>query len=404
MELQRRLGMTFIIVTHDQEEAMTMADRIGVMDAGRLEQVATPRELYEAPRSRWVAEFVGDINLFEGQSRRARSGRLTVATRDAGTIMSPSRARRDRDRRQRRGPAGEGQAVAACAGVRCGPSHAINRLEGVVTDVSYLGGSPPTRSGSTPAPWCARRWPIPRGSTSMPIPRPAGGGLVHARRSAWCWSNERAPYLRRPARYRRDRALSVDGAVLPGAVGFVLKISLSQTAIAQPPYTPVFDLTRVSAMKAAGAALARQFQAAGSDNLYILSYLRSLVVAAISTAILLLIGYPIAYGMARLPQRWQGIAMMLVIVPFWTSFLSASMPGSTFCSMTGLLNKILLALHLVSAPVVWLSTDTAMYLGIVYSYLPFMILPLYATLAKMDPALLEAASDLGASPGSRSGW
>src|SRR5437899_396026 len=87
MELQRRLGMTFIIVTHDQEEAMTMANRIGVMDAGRLEQVATPRELYEAPASRWVAEFVGDVNLFEGEVTSNGHHRLTVATRDGVAIV-----------------------------------------------------------------------------------------------------------------------------------------------------------------------------------------------------------------------------------------------------------------------------------------------------------------------------
>jgi putrescine transport system permease protein len=126
--------------------------------------------------------------------------------------------------------------------------------------------------------------------------------------------------------------------------------------------------------------------------------LRSLIVAVVSTSILLVIGYPIAYGMARLPRRWQGIAMMLVIVPFWTSFLIRIYAWINILQHDGLLNKILLALHLVSAPVVWLSTDSAMYLGIVYSYLPFMILPLYATLARMDPALLEAASDLGAAP------
>jgi putrescine transport system permease protein len=117
-----------------------------------------------------------------------------------------------------------------------------------------------------------------------------------------------------------------------------------------------------------------------------------------STLILLLIGYPIAYGMARLPQRWQPIAMMLVIVPFWTSFLIRIYAWINILQHDGLLNKILLALHLVSAPVVWLSTDTAMYIGIVYSYLPFMILPLYATLSKLDASLLEAAADLGASP------
>jgi putrescine transport system ATP-binding protein len=142
MEVQRRLGMTFIIVTHDQEEAMTVASRIGVMDAGRLGQVATPRELYEAPRSRWIAEFVGDINLFEGEVTSRAQGRLTIATRDAGALIAlqPRKAvsktqvfvaiRPEKIRLSRRGPA---------AGV--GDTSAINRLEGVVTDVSYLGGT-----------------------------------------------------------------------------------------------------------------------------------------------------------------------------------------------------------------------------------------------------------------------
>src|SRR5271169_137396 len=181
---------------------------------------------------------------------------------------------------------------------------------------------------------------------------------------------------------------------------FVLKISLSETAIAQPPYTPVFDFTAGSAaIKEAFAALSLDnFRLLVSDNLYVFSYLRSLVVAVTSTAILLVIGYPIAYGMARLPRRWQAIAMMLVIVPFWTSFLIRIYAWINILQHDGLLNRILLKLHLVSVPVVWLSTDSAMYLGIVYSYLPFMILPLYATLAKMDPALIEVASDLGSSP------
>jgi len=181
--------------------------------------------------------------------------------------------------------------------------------------------------------------------------------------------------------------------------GFVLKISLSQTAIAQPPYLPVFDVTAgFAALKTAFAALSLDnFRMLATDEIYITSYLRSLVVALVSTAILLAIGYPIAYGMARLPRRWQGVAMMLVIVPFWTSFLIRIYAWINILQHDGLLNKILLALHVVPAPVVWLSTDSAMFLGIVYSYLPFMILPLYATLARMEPALLEAAADLGAS-------
>ena len=138
VELQRRLGMTFVIVTHDQEEAMTVADRIGVMDAGRLEQVATPRLLYEEPASRWVAEFVGDVNVFEGRLDSKEAGRLMIATRDAGTIAVTE-------------PRQPVTKPAVCVAIRpekiklsrYGPAsgaHAINRLEGVVTDVSYLGG------------------------------------------------------------------------------------------------------------------------------------------------------------------------------------------------------------------------------------------------------------------------
>lgn len=181
--------------------------------------------------------------------------------------------------------------------------------------------------------------------------------------------------------------------------GFVLKIALSQTAIAQPPYVPVFDLAAGwDAFRSGLSALSLDnFKLLTSDDLYIFSYIRSLVVAIMSTAILLLIGYPVAYGMSRLPQRWQPIAMMLVIVPFWTSFLIRIYAWINVLQHDGLLNKALLALGIIDKPLVWLSTDAAMYLGIVYSYLPFMILPLYATLSKMDDALLEAAADLGAS-------
>jgi len=187
--------------------------------------------------------------------------------------------------------------------------------------------------------------------------------------------------------------------------GYVLKISLSQTAIAQPPYLPVFDMSQgLAAIKDAAAMLSLDnFRLLASDNLYLLSYLRSLVVALISTSILLAIGYPIAYGMARSPPRWQPLAMVLVIIPFWTSFLIRIYAWINILQHDGLLNQMLLALHLISAPLVWLSTDSAMYLGLVYSYLPFMILPLYATLARLDPALLEAAADLGA-PSWRAFW
>ncbi|RED37932.1 ABC-type spermidine/putrescine transport system permease subunit I [Rhodopseudomonas thermotolerans] len=182
--------------------------------------------------------------------------------------------------------------------------------------------------------------------------------------------------------------------------GFVVKIGLSQTAVAQPPYTPVFDLAAgwAALQSAFGSLSLDNFRLIFGDDLYLLSYLRSLTVAAVSTAILLLIGYPIAFAMARLPRGWQPMAMMLVIVPFWTSFLIRIYAWINILQHDGLLNQLLLALHIVSKPVVWLSTDTAMYIGLVYSYLPFMVLPLYATLAKLPHALSEAAADLGASP------
>ena len=140
MELQRRLGMTFVIVTHDQEEAMTVAGRIGVMDAGRLDQVAPPRELYEAPISRWIAEFIGDVNLFDGQVESRDQNHLTVATRDAGPLVVAeprqgvakavvSVAIRPEKVRLSRAPESDAK-----------DTRPINRLEGVVTDISYLGG------------------------------------------------------------------------------------------------------------------------------------------------------------------------------------------------------------------------------------------------------------------------
>lgn len=181
--------------------------------------------------------------------------------------------------------------------------------------------------------------------------------------------------------------------------GFILKISLSQTAIAQPPYVPVIDIGAgwAGVQDALSQLSVDNFRLIVSDHLYAWSYARSIIVALVSTLMLLVIGYPVAYGMARLPMRWQALAMILVIVPFWTSFLIRIYAWINILQREGLLNDILIALGLISAPVTWLATDTAMYIGIVYSYLPFIVLPLYATLSKMDVSLLEAAADLGCS-------
>jgi len=177
----------------------------------------------------------------------------------------------------------------------------------------------------------------------------------------------------------------------------VLKISLSQTAIAQPPYNPTFDLA--GGWRGLGAFFSGlsfdNYVLLGSDPLYVLSYIKSLEIAAASTLMLLAVGFPIAYAIARVPKRWQAVLVLLIVLPFWTSLLIRIYAWMNILQHDGPLNELLVALSIVKEPPVWLSTNTAIYIGIVYSYLPFMVLPLYATLEKLDETLLEAAADLG---------
>jgi putrescine transport system permease protein len=183
--------------------------------------------------------------------------------------------------------------------------------------------------------------------------------------------------------------------LIPFAI--VFKISLSQTAIAQPPYLPVFDVAAGwEGVRdfLAGLSFANYLTLAG-DDLYLFSYLKSLKIAAVSTVILVLAGYPLAYAITRAPRRARPLLVTLVVLPFLTSFLIRVYAWIDILQRDGLLNQALMRLGLVDEPVTWLATDTAVYIGIVYSYLPFMVLPLYASLEKLDEHLLEAAADLG---------
>jgi len=183
----------------------------------------------------------------------------------------------------------------------------------------------------------------------------------------------------------------------------VLKISFSETAIAMPPYMPSFApfADGISGTFAKlGDLTLDTYAFLVTDSLYWRSYVSSVWIAFSSTVITLLIGYPIAYGMARAPREWRPTLLMLVILPFWTSFLIRVYAWIGILSREGLLNKVLISIGLVSPdqPLVILSTNTAVYIGIVYSYLPFMVLPLYSALEKLDETLLEAAADLGCTP------
>lgn len=179
----------------------------------------------------------------------------------------------------------------------------------------------------------------------------------------------------------------------------VLKISLSDIALAIPPYTPTLDIARgwegITAFLS-GLDL-ENFVFLTTDDLYWKAYLSSVRIAVIATTITLLVGYPIAYGMANAPDHWRPTLMMLVILPFWTSFLIRVYSWMGILSTEGYLNQLLLGLGVIGEPLQILNTNTAVYIGIVYTYLPFMILPIYSTLERMDMSLLEAAEDLGCS-------
>jgi len=176
----------------------------------------------------------------------------------------------------------------------------------------------------------------------------------------------------------------------------VLKISFSEALLAMPPYAPLLQWTREGAL--AIQVHYSNYHFLFTDSLYAAAYLYSLKVALISTLLCLCLAYPIALGIARAGARARNLLLMLVVLPFWTSFLLRVYAWIGLLKDDGLINQVLLALHLTGAPIPMANTSFAVYVGIVYSYLPFMVLPLYANLEKHDPTLLEAGADLGATP------
>ena len=180
----------------------------------------------------------------------------------------------------------------------------------------------------------------------------------------------------------------------------VARMSLSEVAVAIPPYAPTFDWSEgITGLWSRLKQLSLDnYIFLADDDLYWKAYLSSVVIAFNSTVILLLIGYPIAYGMARAPTEWRPTLLMLVILPFWTSFLIRVYAWIGILKKEGLLNQLLLVIGAIDDPLTILNTNTAVYIGVVYSYLPFMVLPLYAALERFDETLLEAAQDLGCPP------
>lgn len=177
----------------------------------------------------------------------------------------------------------------------------------------------------------------------------------------------------------------------------VFKISLAESAIAIPPYSDLFNFNAEEAYLSLKLNLGNYLYL-WEDSFYFDAYLSSIKIAAVSTFFALLVGFPIAYLIARSDEKIRGILLALVILPFWTSFLLRVYAWVGLLKNQGLINEVLLSFGIINEPLTMLQTDFAVYIGIVYTYLPFMILPLYSALEKMDISLLEAAEDLGARP------
>ena len=174
----------------------------------------------------------------------------------------------------------------------------------------------------------------------------------------------------------------------------VMKISFSEAAVSIPPYSEIYNFVdqKLQVLLNLG-----NYSLLGADDLYISAYLGSLKIALLSTLMCLLIGFPMAYGISKTRKEMQNVLLLLIMMPTWTAILIRVYAWMGILSNNGLLNAFLMWSGLTSSPIEILNTNTAVYIGVVYAYLPFMVLPLYANLVKHDGSLLEAASDLGSS-------
>ena len=176
----------------------------------------------------------------------------------------------------------------------------------------------------------------------------------------------------------------------------VIKISLAESLIASPPYSPLYERAEDCVLSI--RVIFENYSYLWEDDLYLNSYINSVKIASVSTVFCLLIGYPMAYGIARSNPTTKNILLMLVILPFWTSFLLRVYAWMGLLADQGTINSLLIWLGVIDEPIRMLYSELAVYIGIVYSYLPFMILPLYANMEKLDVTLDEVAADLGAKP------
>src|SRR5207248_1568774 len=269
--IQERVGTTFLVVTHDQEEALGLASRIAVMNRGELVQIGTPAEIYERPRSRFVADFVGAVNLFDGRL--------------------------------------------------------INAFNALALKVAGI-------------------------DEPIPLPEPVN--------------------------------LPVDAAVAIAVRPENMRLSPAR------PAGFALAATIISVGYQGGQSTVHLSTTSGRSLRTHLPSAAALALAALATALCLLVGYAIAFAIARTPGVWRQLLLFLVMLPFWTSFLIRVYAWIAILQPSGLINRLLLASGVIEAPLPLLYNDFSVTLGLVYSYLPFMILPLYGSLSRLDESLVEA--------------
>lgn len=339
VDILERVGVTCVMVTHDQEEAMTMAGRIAIMNRGKFVQIGEPEEIYEHPTTRYSAEFIGSVNVFEGVLKERQEDGLVLYSPG---LVHPLKVDAD------------------ASVVDNVPVHVALRPEKIM-----LCEEPPANGCN----FAAQPKPFKLWLSQLQMKH--GRKLVIALPYIWLILLFLLPFL------------------------IVFKISLAEMARAIPPYTELMEWAdgQLSITLNLG-----NFLQLTDDPLYFDAYLQSLQVAAISTICCLLIGYPLAWAVAHSKPSTRNILLLLVILPSWTSFLIRVYAWMGILKNNGVLNNFLLWLGIIDQPLTILHTNFAVYIGIVYAYVPFMVLPIYTALIRIDYSLVEAALDLGARP------
>ena len=395
------VGVTCVMVTHDQEEAMTMASRIAVMSEGRFLQVGTPADIYETPATRFVADFIGNVNLMDGRVTGDEPDHVIIDCADCRHYVG-------------HGITGnEGMPVTVALRpekihlVRHRPAEEFNSAAGRIKELSYFGsftvyhlelasGARLKVSVANTQRHRERRLHLGRRGLGALValgPRRAHAvGLAMKHLPAW--ASGRALVIALPF------AFLLTFFLLPFLIVGKISVSEMETVSFKDIVTYV-DGVLVLSLRFGNYVFITE------DSLYFKTYLASLQYAAATTVLCLAIGYPFAYFMARARATLQPALLMLVMLPFWTSFLLRVYAWRGLLTQGGWvadlivdlgLDQLLLAAGLISSPGKLMHTPFSLVLGMTYTYLPFMILPLFGNLAKMDLRLLEAAADLGASP------